>query len=359
VALVASFFLRNKTTIKGFAFRFWDVLLYLLVLVVGLVYTSDLERGLRLLETRFSMLAIPLIFWQASQLREEDMFKVAKWFSWGLTLACFICVGNATIRYVSGGDPSVFLFENLTGVIAAQPTYFAYYIIFSITFGLYTSYYHPDDGQRTPTLAMVLFLFVILMLTGGKTAFISLLLTFAFFVLKFILEDKITHKRTVFTAVCGMLVTLFIVNAVEDWSFEGDYWERMVLWESAIRANPNPAIGVGTGDFSQVLNEYYRAHGLTQFAAGYYNAHNQFIQAYLTHGIFGLSLFLVLMARPIYFGAKNHDTLTILIFFPFLIYGMTEVFLGRYQGVILFTLIQAMSTVLARRDPEQMLYSHA
>ena len=36
---------------------------------------------------------------------------------------------------------------------------------------------------------------------------------------------------------------------------------------------------------------------------------------------------------------KNNNSFGVLVFFPFLIYGVTEVFLGRYQGVIFFALL--------------------
>lgn len=358
VTLVVSFLLPGPVAWSRLFRNSWDVLLYLVMLTLGLIYSSDLERGLRILETRFSLLAMPLILWRANHLDEEDMFALGKYFCYGLLVACVVCFANASINYFQDGNSSSFLYENLTGIVGAQPTYFAYYIVFAITFGLYMLYYHPADVRTVPTQLALMFMFLILMLTGGKTAFISLLLIFSFFVLKFTLEEKTLGKRIVFAMVCIMLIAIFVVNSVEYWTIEGDYWERMVLWESAINANPSPLIGVGTGDFNNVLNEYYQSKGMMEFAQGNYNAHNQFIQAYLTHGIIGLLIFLIVLARPLALSARNHDTLTTLIFFPFLIYGMTEVFLGRYQGVILFAFIQSMSMILARREREQMLSTH-
>jgi O-antigen ligase len=359
LTLLLSFFLSGPLDWRRLFVGWWDILVYCMLLVLGLLYSSDIERGLRLLETRFSLLAMPIIFWRASVLNEKDVFAVAKYFSRGLVVACAICFGNAWVTYSQTGDNSAFLYENLTAIVNAQPTYFAYYIIFSITFGLYSLYYHPHEIRNNLTLLSVLFLFVMLILTGGKTTFISLLLIFSFFVLKFILEDKSWHKSIVFTMVCLMLLAMFIVNSIEHWAFEGDYWERMVLWKSAIIANPSPLWGVGTGDFNNVLNEYYRTHNLIEFSQGDFNAHNQLIQSYLTHGLLGLGALIIVLTRPLFDGSRSHDTLTIMIFFPFLIYGITEVFLGRYQGVVFFALVKGLTTILARREQAQMLDSHA
>jgi hypothetical protein len=53
-----------------------------------------------------------------------------------------------------------------------------------------------------------------------------------------------------------------------------------------------------------------------------------------------------MIVRPIYLSVRNRNILGTLIFFPFLIYGMTEVFLGRYQGVVFFALLHQLFMAL-------------
>jgi O-antigen ligase len=113
----------------------------------------------------------------------------------------------------------------------------------------------------------------------------------------------------------------------------------MTLWESALRANENSWLGVGTGDYEKVLNEYYQKNNMGHFAKSNLNAHNQYIQLLFSNGIFGLIAFLIMLLRPLYFSVKHQDLFGVLIFFPFILYGITEVFLGRYQGVIFFALV--------------------
>jgi O-antigen ligase len=134
---------------------------------------------------------------------------------------------------------------------------------------------------------------------------------------------------------------MFLVSSIDfgnNSSAVDDSWERFALWESAMRATPSILWGAGTGD-SKLLNEYYLTHNLTQFAEGSYNAHNQFIQIFFINGILGLLAVLILIIRPLYLSVKRQNALGILVFFPFLIYSMTEVFLGRYQGVVFFALL--------------------
>jgi O-antigen ligase len=118
-----------------------------------------------------------------------------------------------------------------------------------------------------------------------------------------------------------------------------DSWDRLILWESAIEALPDPVFGVGTGDYKTVLNQYYSDHQMKRFASESFNSHNQLIQLLFSNGLLGVSAFLLMIVRPLYLSYKNENILAMLCFFPFLIYGVTEVFLGRYQGIVFFVFI--------------------
>ena len=189
---------------------------------------------------------------------------------------------------------------------------------------------------------MIFFFFLVLLLTGGQTAFVSLLLVFSFFILKFFLGDRYRGQKLTVVVVVVMMACMFFVSLTQNTERErklNDSWDRFALWEAAIDANPNIFFGVGTGDASTVLNEYFRIHNLNEFAVDSLNSHNQFIQIYLSNGLIGLLALLLMLARPLYLSFKNNNSFGILVFFPFLIYGMTEVFLGRYQGVVFFALL--------------------
>jgi O-antigen ligase len=193
--------------------------------------------------------------------------------------------------------------------------------------------------------AAIAFFFLMLMLTGGQTAFMSLLLVSSFFILRFILEEKTGYRKLTATLVSVMIICMFLISARDHGMREdilNDSWDRLELWKSAFLANPDALFGVGTGDYKIILNEYYQAHGMERFAKDSYNSHNQFIQVYFSNGILGLITVIVLMCRPLYLSVKNDYSFGILVFFPFIIYGMTEVFLGRYQGIIFFALLHQL-----------------
>ena len=329
----------------------WDGFAFLLVLIIGLLYTEEIQVGWRVIETSLSLLAVPVVFNKFGDFSKERLHQIFYAFALGLLVAALICLVNAEVAYLQSGDIRVFFFDRLTEVIDSHPTYLAYYLITVITFGLYLLYYEKKRASPILIVVLIAFFFLTLLLTGGLTTFVSMLLIFSFFILKYLLEDK-TQKQTITVGVVVvMLICMFAFNALNR-EEKNDYWERFVLWESALNATPDIILGVGTGDYKKVLYEYYVSHKLYKFADSGYNSHNQFIEIFFTNGLVGFFSLILLLGRPLYLSVRNQNILGTLTFFSFFIYGMTEVFLGRYQGVVFFVLFhQSFMTYYLSHKP--------
>lgn len=343
LVLSVSFFIKTEeTNFFGFLKNSWDILLYLAVLTIGLIYSQDLDTGLAVMETNFSFLAIPIVISRCPAIDKVKLNEIFRAFKLGLLFACLICLGFAAYHYFQNPDVELFFFYKFTDVIHSHPTYFAYYIIFVISVELFSIYYDKTIHPIVLKYFVILFLFFIMILTGGQTAFIGILFVFSFFILQFLIEEKVTKKRIVIGFITFLLCCLFSISVMEkEFLLVGisDSWERSVLWESAISASPYLLLGVGTGDYRIEMNDYYLSHGLIQFATESYNSHNQFIQILFSNGVLGLLSFTLLIVRPMFIASQNKNILTTLCIFPFLVYGMTEVFLGRYQGIVFFALL--------------------
>lgn len=321
----------------------WDILLYLVIISIGIIYSSDKVTGLRVLETSFSLLALPIICARMPDFSRERLNRIFLFFSSGIFIAGFICLAYAVFTYLNNDHNSqVFFFYDFTEIISSHPTYFAYYLIFSITFGLYALNYEKVQLPIVFVVIFVLFYFLILLLTGGQTAFIALLFVFSFFILKFLLGQRERIQKITFALVGFMLVSIFILNSggqPERKQILNDSWDRFELWRSGISANRDFMWGVGTGDYKSALNDYFRRNNQESFAQESLNSHNQIIQIFFSNGVLGLISILIMMLRPLYLAFKHDDQMGILMIFPFLIYGITEVFLGRHQGVVFFALL--------------------
>lgn len=318
----------------------WPILIYVAVISAGLLYSEDIGYGLGVLETNLSLILLPLLFSTQDDLDEKRLNSFMFAFVTGACLGSGICLINAFFQYSQSGTSTVFLYYELTSFLDFQPTYYAYFLVFAITICLFLLSTGKAPFCLEGMSLVILFLFGMLLLTGGRTSFISMLLVFAFFVLKFFLDIRGRVQNVVFALVVFMIAGLFATTAVVgDTMTFSDSWDRTDLWESAMAANSDPWIGVGTGDFKNVLNSHFMSHGMPQYASDSLNAHNQFIQTYLSNGLAGILSLAILMGWPLYLAFRRDHTLTILVLFPFAIYGMTEVFLGRYQGVVFYAFI--------------------
>ncbi len=344
VALIIFAFMlgERRKIVSSVLHQAWDLFIFILVILVGILYSDNKVQGWREVETSFSFIVLPVIL--SSTHRELGKTnKILKAFTVGVVFCGLICIVNALNSYAQLGDIEAFVFYNLTDIVNLQPTYFAYYLILAITILVFNMYYGEWNNKRIFFFTVVIFfLFVLLVLTGAQTTSIGLVLIFSFFALKYLLDRRTKIKSysiSILIAIVGLLLTLSTFRGSSGiFKGQSDYWERADLWESAIAANPDPFFGVGTGDYKTVLNEYYLAHDQKEYADGNYNSHNQFIQAYFSGGLLGLLALFLILARPLYLSFKMQNPLGILIMFPFVIYGVTEVFLGRYQGVVFFVL---------------------
>lgn len=323
----------------------WEILFYFLTLLFGILYSDDSLTAFRVIETSLGLIGLMIVFGPDKARSKESLRSAVVAFTLGVFLASLICLSNSVYHYYLTGDVNVFFYYNLTGIIGSQPTYFAYYLIAILTYWLFAMFY-DSNWQNMQLLGMsilLVFFFLVLLLSGGRTTLVSILLLFSFFILKYIIDVKLARRTLVMVLVGVMLGAVLGFNVLQsnkaDWSDSHDYWERAVLWESALDANPNPMLGVGTGDYKRVLNSYYHKHGLEAFAEASYNSHNQYIQIYFSNGIVGLVALLILLSRPLYLSFVGQNILGLMLIFPFLIYGITEVFLGRYQGVVFFAML--------------------
>jgi O-antigen ligase len=350
IVLVAlSFFIKlGPFRLKNFLLQQWDIALFFFTLILGLTYSQNLYLGLRQLETMLCLLGLPIVIFNYGTVSKESLTTLFYAFISGLGVACLICLAVASIHFFTLPTPNwdMFLYETLTKPLGAQPTYFAYYLVFAITVGLYKFYFDLHRKYLWLALLLLSFYFLMLLLTGSQTVFISLLFVFSFFLAKYLIQrsSKRESIAVVFVVVAiGSMAAWATIGPLQNSSHTNtDYWERFTLWEAALHTNSNWWTGVGTGDYEDALNQYYRNHQLGEYAKNNFNAHNQYIQILLSNGIIGIVALLVLMLRPLYLAVLAKDLLGVLLLYPFLLYGITEVFLGRYQGVLFFGIIHQL-----------------
>ena len=102
--------------------------------------------------------------------------------------------------------------------------------------------------------------------------------------------------------------------------------------------------GVGTGDVQDSLQQVYEDRKF-YFASRYnrYNAHNQYLQSAISHGIAGTLLFVLCIAVPLYQNRRNYSKSIYPLFLVlFSITAITESVLEINKGVVLYSFFNSI-----------------
>ena len=102
--------------------------------------------------------------------------------------------------------------------------------------------------------------------------------------------------------------------------------------------------GVGTGDVQDCLQQAYEDRKF-YFASRYnrYNAHNQYLQSAISHGIAGALLFAFCIAVPLYQNRKSFSNNIYMLFLVlFAITAITESVLEINKGVVLYSFFNSI-----------------
>ena len=114
VTVVTSLFLLvQKFSFKIFLLKSWDLFLFFLILIMGLVYSTDIELGLRQLETSLSLIGVPLMVFGVNGFSKNKMAMAFYAFAAGAFIASIVCLINSLVLFSQTGQWSVFFFQQL------------------------------------------------------------------------------------------------------------------------------------------------------------------------------------------------------------------------------------------------------
>jgi len=316
--------------------------------IVGLLHSNDIIKGLMRTYDKLPFLVYPIVFFtlDKSYFTKEKFQLLFRVFLYSTLLMLFICWGNALTQFISTGK-----------------TYHLYYIYFSKFFG------HPSYCALKVCIAFcIAFCF---MNSTKKWLYLSMMAFFGvsiyFFqsrtgILVFLLILFLTvcyylwiHKKN-YLYVIGILAitSLFALTLVRffpgrmDSYINGTYLKekdkidileaRSEIWTACFNiALENKLIGIGTGyDHKAYLDESEKElFGENKL---FLNAHNQYLQTFLDHGIFGLLILVFLITYSFYFAVRTKNYLLFMLLLALTINIIFESMLERSNGIFTFCL---------------------
>lgn len=347
---------------------FFPVLLLFGIQIIGLLYGDNLKQGFFDIEKKLSLLLIPVAL--SFNIPSQYSRKVLSGFLYSCVMASVICLGYACWRFYKYGDTAVFFYYELTDLIKMHPIYFAMYICFSV-FILFKEW-HKSISQRNrlrfliPLIILYQILFIVLLSARSE------LIAFVFIFISGAIFYAIEKKRILISLSLIFIVLAFLssmailipnvrerlkeaVNYNNEYSIDkkwGGRALRVLQWNCCIEIiRNNFFVGVGTGDTQDKLQACYirKEYGpLLIYDNLKYNAHNQYFESTITHGIFGLLILGCSLIFPFLYGLKIKDYLLVAFIMLFSIACLTESMLEVNKGVVFFSFFSCL--LLAKRD---------
>ncbi len=278
---------------------------------VGMLYTHNTTEGWIDVLLKMSLLLFPILFASLpkSFIKQNLITLVQQVFVWSVFVAAALVLWQAVWRYAYVDEPvQTFYYVNL--MYFQHPSYFALFVNMAIGFLVYKWIQQQQTSTKIAYLNISLLLFfgIFVVLLQSKAGLISLLLMlWAMAVFVWYHYKLKTIALRLFVVPIVLLVALYVaipsafnrveaatqemstVTSVSDKKIEqaSSSAARMHLWKVSWDViKQHPILGVGTGDSEDVFQDALRAsNSIGKDAKMVYNAHCQYLQTYLSIGL--------------------------------------------------------------------------
>lgn len=358
---------------RGYIIFCGSAILFGMVLIAGLVNTSNVTQALKLGEARYPIFVFPVLLAMTGRLWRKEILRIALLFFAVTTIICGLITQTELLVELlhEGKSLSEFFYwrysnMNLSQRIGMHPTYLSMYSIFSIAI-IYTLWI-----SRAPTLWRVVsgylgmaYLSIFTLHLASKISVASMGLTFIVIafdayrqfgwrllvalvplvigcIILFNLEIFAAKSRFESSYIADTFNTLFLhkhaINPDDD---------RSIAWAKSMEIiRENLAFGVGTGDVMDELYSRYKSTPSAEFLiTNKIDSHNQFLEALSRNGIPGIVALFIL-----YFWGFSQVGLKQPLYHSFIIIivlsSLTENIIDRQQGAIFFGLMNPLLFIL-------------
>lgn len=338
--------------------------------LLGLGYTENMERGWFNVEVKLSLLAFPIAFFGFRFVNSNNYNRILRFFLYGTLIASAFCYLQSFFMVFIKGLPYYYFVTSRFSVIIHQ-SYFTLYLIFSMIIALHL--YWPLEVKSAwkmlKLISILVFFSLAVVLTGSKTGFIMWLLIAVGVTILFLVRMRNKAIPIIALAVIMSLVSLVIQKApvlqsrlinvltvaqsdeVDPNAKESTAVRYLVYTSAWSIITSSPWYGVGTGDFQDVLDEVYLQKGFAQAAEKHLNAHNLFLQTWISIGVPGFMLVVGLFLLMFYNAIKQKDLVMLGFTAICFIISLTESTFNVQAGVVFFAFFAVLLSRKVRSIP--------
>jgi O-antigen ligase len=366
VSSLISFFKEKKNKSR---LNFKNVFFLSFVLIpylISIFYSSNTTRAFEYFFRSIPMLIIPLSF----TLMENNSRSIfLKWFlkSFIITNVIYILAMLIYIMhlgYLFLDNDLNYYYSYITNEfykIGDHPIYLSVQFVMAIFFLIFIKSFNKNQKA---------FLFIILIFglffLSRKGVIISFIITLTFYLYS-IYKFKINFITTVSIILFAFLMSILSPQIRSRYSEVFDKTKlinneetstgiRVILWKNTIELiRESFLLGYGIGDTQEILSTKIEKKGFYKIAAKKSNCHNQYLQFTLSIGLVGLTFFISSILHHFYFFYRKRLYFGISILSFFLFVFISESFLDRQNGIIIYSLFTSILVVCNKSLKEERL----
>lgn len=343
--------------------------LYYLLHVLGMAWSTDIAFGLFDLEVKLSLLLLPLVAAGMRISAGKDILRSAMTaYSVGLMLALLISVYSSLNCYANNGWTECFTQSYLSVYI--HPSYMAWFACWALFYWGYELLNANVEGLFARRSAMVFmpFLLIFIVMLSSKSGLIGLGLVLLILVVH---AARMLPRKTFAWLLLALLVSTALPVAFLSRVIEARVGEaihavretpsaepsavqeqssssgRLTVWECSVQCIRTSPWGAGTGDIKHALMECYEQKHAGTAILHKLNSHSQILQSGVALGWPGLLLVCGLMLIPLAIAILRKDVFLSIFSLLFILNGAIESVLEVQAGVVFFILF---FVVLVRRS---------
>jgi hypothetical protein len=353
---IKSIFKQNSFLIFGF---------YVITILLGLIFTSNIHYGVKVLERNASFLIFPIIIAGNRDLITKTIIaQVLNIYTIIILVVLFISLINC--YFVADIPLSIEMFyrDHLRKFTEMQPMYLALYVSFAGIWAINVAiekYFEKKWLLFTCWISITGFSLLVNILLATRMTIIALII--ALFIVIILKSKKVL--------IGAGFILLFIILAILAFNFSpilksryteisetalqpphGIYYNsvnlRVAHWLCSVDLiQSNYLLGVGIGDVQDCLNECYQSKGWSPVLyKDNYNAHCQFLQTFIGLGIVGLISLILLLVHPIVMSLRMNNFTSVGFFILIFVSAVTESLFLSQKGIVFFAFFAALFTTL-------------
>jgi O-antigen ligase len=362
------------------------MLIFLLLQLVGLLYTSNLPAGWFALEKKIFLFLVPLaLATTAIKFNAKEIRAMLYLFVLSCLVGVLVCLGfsawqfdaywagnfNAEhIHYLDSSDfhslnpsspiPWILLsYVGLSSGIGIHPSYFSLYLAFSICFLLseiLTGGIQVKTWKGTGLCFIILLFTVVIVLLSSRVMVLSTILIYLVLAIHYIVKRKSVAISVGIVFLLVVVVIFLILNPVSRYrniqEIAGSAFNvrdkttykisteiRSSLWWLAWQSmnKVNPLSGTGTGDVVDTVRGTGQEHEISNILDTY-DPHNQYLHSLIGTGILGLFVLFAWFSVTFILAWSRRDHLYMAFGFLFAALCFTESAFELQKGVAFFAI---------------------